>query len=151
MIRGVEYWVRDLIDPETREDALLELSKQREKFPALAPYLWHSYGTIACLLQVRSHAPCAALGIPRTEGTDAACARLCRQACDFSCKQSSAQAECVLSLGPQGNARSRACQRTGTRMVARRACNGLWKYILVSVCRRSAAPMLRALPCPRQD
>lgn len=54
MIRGVEYWVRDLIDPETREDALLELSKQREKFPALAPYLWHSYGTIACLLQVRA-------------------------------------------------------------------------------------------------
>lgn len=49
--KGVELWVRDLIDPDARENALLELSKQREKFPELAPYLWHSYGTIASLLQ----------------------------------------------------------------------------------------------------
>lgn len=33
--------------------ALLELSKQREKFPELAPYLWNSFGTMAVLLQVR--------------------------------------------------------------------------------------------------
>ena len=31
--------------------ALLELSKQREKFPELAPYLWNSFGTMAVLLQ----------------------------------------------------------------------------------------------------
>jgi CCR4-NOT transcription complex subunit 9 len=30
---------------------LLELSKKREAFPDLAPVLWHSYGTIAALLQ----------------------------------------------------------------------------------------------------
>src|SRR4051812_10474729 len=35
----------------TRENALLELSKKREEFPDLAPMLWHSFGTIAALLQ----------------------------------------------------------------------------------------------------
>ena len=30
---------------------MLELSKKREAFPDLAPVLWHSYGTIAALLQ----------------------------------------------------------------------------------------------------
>jgi CCR4-NOT transcription complex subunit 9 len=34
-----------------RETALLELSKKREDFPDLAPMLWHSFGTIAALLQ----------------------------------------------------------------------------------------------------
>lgn len=47
-------WVKDLIDPNARETALLELSKQREKFPELAPYLWNSFGTMAVLLQVQS-------------------------------------------------------------------------------------------------
>lgn len=45
-------WVKDLIDPDAREMALLELSKQREKFPELAPFLWNSFGTMAVLLQV---------------------------------------------------------------------------------------------------
>ena len=43
--------VADLISPEQRESALLELSKKREAFPDLAPILWHSFGTIAALLQ----------------------------------------------------------------------------------------------------
>lgn len=43
--------VAELIIPEQRESALLELSKKREAFPDLAPVLWHSYGTIATLLQ----------------------------------------------------------------------------------------------------
>jgi hypothetical protein len=34
-----------------RENALLELSKKREIFPDLAPVLWHSFGTIAALIQ----------------------------------------------------------------------------------------------------
>ena len=34
-----------------RENALAELSKKRESFPELAPYLWHSFGVIASLLQ----------------------------------------------------------------------------------------------------
>ena len=41
----------DLTNPGTRENALLELSKKRESFPELAPYLWHSFGTISSLLQ----------------------------------------------------------------------------------------------------
>ena len=34
-----------------RESGLAELSKRRESFPELAPYLWHSFGTVAALLQ----------------------------------------------------------------------------------------------------
>lgn len=43
--------VADLSQEETRESALLELSKKREAFPDLAPILWHSFGTTATLLQ----------------------------------------------------------------------------------------------------
>mmetsp|Transcript_29819 Transcript_29819/g.41941 ORF Transcript_29819/g.41941 Transcript_29819/m.41941 type:complete len:299 (+) Transcript_29819:105-1001(+) len=43
--------VLELTNPEKRETALLELSKKREAVPDLAPILWHSVGTIACLLQ----------------------------------------------------------------------------------------------------
>ena len=43
--------VQELIHNKHRERALLELSKKREALPDLAPILWHSYGTIAVLLQ----------------------------------------------------------------------------------------------------
>lgn len=43
--------VADLTSPDQREGALLELSKRREAFADLAPILWHSFGTIAALLQ----------------------------------------------------------------------------------------------------
>jgi hypothetical protein len=43
--------VAELSREETRETALLELSKKRETFPDLAPILWHSFGTTATLLQ----------------------------------------------------------------------------------------------------
>eukprot|EP00924_Labyrinthula_sp_SR-Ha-C_P008416 maker-scaffold_11-snap-gene-12.18-mRNA-1 protein AED:0.01 eAED:0.01 QI:65/1/1/1/1/1/2/798/279 len=43
--------VHGLISSETRESALLSLSKQREDFADLAPILWHSFGTILALLQ----------------------------------------------------------------------------------------------------
>lgn len=48
---GLEQLVIDLINPATRENALLELSKKRESFPELASYLWHSFGTMMALLQ----------------------------------------------------------------------------------------------------
>ena len=47
-------WINELAklsNPETRETALLELSKKRESVQDLAPMLWHSFGTIAALLQ----------------------------------------------------------------------------------------------------
>lgn len=47
----MEQLVLDLTNPATKETALLELSKKRESFPELAPYLWHSFGTMAALLQ----------------------------------------------------------------------------------------------------
>ena len=43
--------VEELTDPTKREAALLELSKRREEAADLAPMLWHSFGTIAALLQ----------------------------------------------------------------------------------------------------
>jgi len=36
--------VIDLMSPETREGALLELSKKREQCEDLALILWHSFG-----------------------------------------------------------------------------------------------------------
>lgn len=36
--------VIDLLDPETRDTALLELSKKREQYDDLALVLWHSFG-----------------------------------------------------------------------------------------------------------
>lgn len=43
--------VMQLTNPDQREGVLLELSKKRESFADLAPILWHSYGTVAALLQ----------------------------------------------------------------------------------------------------
>ncbi|KAA0712070.1 CCR4-NOT transcription complex subunit 9 [Triplophysa tibetana] len=47
----IYQWINELSSPETRENALLELSKKRESVTDLAPMLWHSCGTIAALLQ----------------------------------------------------------------------------------------------------
>lgn len=47
----VYHWIQELSSPETREHALIELSRKREVLPDLAPMLWHSFGTIAALLQ----------------------------------------------------------------------------------------------------
>eukprot|EP01027_Heterolobosea_sp_BB2_P010274 GEZU01015101.1.p1 GENE.GEZU01015101.1~~GEZU01015101.1.p1 ORF type:complete len:374 (-),score=89.44 GEZU01015101.1:307-1293(-) len=43
--------VSELIIPEQREHALLELSKHREQYPDLAPTLWYSVGCMAAMLQ----------------------------------------------------------------------------------------------------
>jgi CCR4-NOT transcription complex subunit 9 len=37
-------FIADLLNEETREAALLELSKKREQVPELALILWHSFG-----------------------------------------------------------------------------------------------------------
>lgn len=50
MDKVIEY-IANLKYPEKREEALQELSKKRESFPNLAPYLWYSVGTVAILLQ----------------------------------------------------------------------------------------------------
>ena len=44
--RRVLDWIAQLMKPNTRETALLELSKKREQVPELALILWHSYGKV---------------------------------------------------------------------------------------------------------
>ncbi|RWS16800.1 cell differentiation protein RCD1-like protein [Dinothrombium tinctorium] len=46
----IYQWITELTS-ESRENALLELSKKREVVPDLATMLWHSFGAIAALLQ----------------------------------------------------------------------------------------------------
>ncbi|KAG5578878.1 hypothetical protein H5410_049505 [Solanum commersonii] len=50
-MQSVEQLVLVLCDPNLRENALLELFKKKELFPDLGRLLWHSFGTIAALLQ----------------------------------------------------------------------------------------------------
>ena len=40
----IYQWIIELSSPDTREAALLELSKKREVVSDLAPMLWHSFG-----------------------------------------------------------------------------------------------------------
>lgn len=47
----IYQWITELSSSESRETALLELSKKREAVPDLATMLWHSFGAIAALLQ----------------------------------------------------------------------------------------------------
>ncbi|KAE8453680.1 Cell differentiation protein rcd1 [Mollisiaceae sp. DMI_Dod_QoI] len=44
-------FIADLLNEDTREAALLELSKKREQVPELALILWHSFGVMTSLLQ----------------------------------------------------------------------------------------------------
>jgi CCR4-NOT transcription complex subunit 9 len=42
--RRVLGWIAELMNGNSRESALLELSKKREQVPELALILWHSFG-----------------------------------------------------------------------------------------------------------
>jgi CCR4-NOT transcription complex subunit 9 len=46
-------YIADLLSENTREAALLELSKKREQVPELALILWHSFGTNTCCIAIR--------------------------------------------------------------------------------------------------
>lgn len=43
-------YIDELKFADKRDNALIELSRQREHFTELAPFIWHSVGTIAALL-----------------------------------------------------------------------------------------------------
>ena len=47
--RRVLEWIAQMMNPQTREGALLELSKKREQVPELALILWHSFGVYPCI------------------------------------------------------------------------------------------------------
>ena len=44
--RKVLEWIAQVLNANTREAALLELSKKREQVPELALILWHSFGKL---------------------------------------------------------------------------------------------------------
>jgi CCR4-NOT transcription complex subunit 9 len=48
--RKVFIWVAELLDPNRRETALMELSKKREQVPELALVIWHSFGMYLAFL-----------------------------------------------------------------------------------------------------
>ena len=43
-------WITELLSSTTRENALMELSRKREKVVDLAVLLWNSFGSVAVLL-----------------------------------------------------------------------------------------------------
>ncbi|KAK3176351.1 Cell differentiation protein rcd1 [Lepraria neglecta] len=49
--RRVLGWVAELLNGNSRETALMELSKKREQVPELALIIWHSFGVMTSLLQ----------------------------------------------------------------------------------------------------
>ncbi|KAI4127381.1 MAG: hypothetical protein LQ347_004626, partial [Umbilicaria vellea] len=49
--RRVLGWVAELMNGNSREAALMELSKKREQVPELALIIWHSFGVMTSLLQ----------------------------------------------------------------------------------------------------
>ena len=46
----IACWITELLASNTRENALMELSRKREKVVDLAVLLWHSFGSVAVLL-----------------------------------------------------------------------------------------------------
>ena len=46
----IAVWITELLSSTTREAALMELSRKREKVADLAVLLWHSFGSVAVLL-----------------------------------------------------------------------------------------------------
>jgi CCR4-NOT transcription complex subunit 9 len=46
----IACWITELLSSTTRENALMELSRKREKVVDLAVLLWHSFGSVAVLL-----------------------------------------------------------------------------------------------------
>lgn len=73
----VYYLIVDLMNPDTREAALLELSKKREQWDDLALVLWHSFGAypspFARELVRRADPP--------APGIKASCRRCCKRSC----------------------------------------------------------------------
>ena len=46
----IAAWINELLSSSTRETALMELSRKREKITDLAILLWNSFGSVAVLL-----------------------------------------------------------------------------------------------------
>lgn len=44
-------WINEVLPTETRENAIFQLSKRRSMVDLVAPLIWHSFGTIAAIIQ----------------------------------------------------------------------------------------------------
>lgn len=94
--------VGDLTNAERRESALLELSKRRDRFPDLAPILWHSPGTIAALLhEIVSIYPHLAPASLSTHASN----RVCNALALLQCVASHAETRSQFMAGPYSGAR----------------------------------------------
>ena len=67
--RRVLGWVAELLNGNSRETALMELSKKREQVPELALIIWHSFGELPRLSDLEmatdSTTRCNDLSAPR--------------------------------------------------------------------------------------
>ena len=52
--RRVLGWVAELLNGNSRETALMELSKKREQVPELALIIWHSFGKLPSLIELET-------------------------------------------------------------------------------------------------
>ena len=50
--RRVLGWVAELLNGNSRETALMELSKKREQVPELALIIWHSFGKLPIVIEL---------------------------------------------------------------------------------------------------
>lgn len=51
--RRVLGWVAELLNGNSRETALMELSKKREQVPELALIIWHSFGRLPSVIELK--------------------------------------------------------------------------------------------------
>lgn len=51
--RRVLGWVAELLNGNSRETALMELSKKREQVPELALIIWHSFGQLRIAVELK--------------------------------------------------------------------------------------------------
>ena len=54
--RRLVTWVSELLNGNSREQALMELSKKREQVPELALIIWYSFGIHSSILPTKLHA-----------------------------------------------------------------------------------------------
>ena len=102
--RRVLGWVAELLNGNSRETALMELSKKREQVPELALIIWHSFGKFPGVIKLekatdsktRCHdfpAPRDYLSLSSTQplATDSGCLKPCMQRSCFASVRSFAQ------------------------------------------------------------
>ena len=90
--RRVLGWVAELLNGNSRETALMELSKKREQVPELALIIWHSFGKLPGIVELEmttdSRTRCYDFPAPRDHlslsstqpvATDSGCLKPCMQ------------------------------------------------------------------------